>query len=107
MKGYNSEARRSQYEEILENAYYRPSSREIAEEVHVCHNQVLKDLRILGLYEKWLSLDSCRSLRLREGFYEKFYFNQEVKPSFRVLGEKLGISHAQVSRDLKVLMKEK
>ena len=52
MKGYNSEARRSMYEEILRNAYYRPSSREIADEVHVCHNQVLKDLRNLGLYDE-------------------------------------------------------
>ena len=107
MKGYNSEVRRSQYEEILRNAYYRPSSREIADEVNVCHNQVLRDLKNLGLYDDWMALDNRRSLRLREGFYDKLYFNKETKPSLRELGERFGLSHAQVSRDLKVLQDER
>ena len=106
MKKEELQERKEKYLEILSNATYRLSSREIAEKVFLCHNQVLRDLKRLGLYEMWLSLENDGALKRREEEYQKYYFGVENKPTYRELGKIMGLSHTQVYRDLKIL-KEK
>lgn len=103
LKKEELQERKEKYIEILSNATYRLSSREIAEKVFICHNQVLKDLRKFGLYEMWLSLENDGALKRREALYKEYYFDAKYKPTCRELGEKLGLSHNQVAIDLRVL----
>ena len=99
--------RKEMYLEILENATYRMSSREIAEKVFFSHNQVIRDLKRLGLYEMWKNLSSDdAALKRREDLYKEYYFGVKYKPTCRELGEQIGLSHTQVAKDLK-LLKEK
>lgn len=89
------------YLEILSNARYRLSSREIADKVFICHNQVLKDLKKFGLYDMWLELDNNAALKRREDLYQEYYFKAKYKPTCRELGEQIGLFHTQVAKDLK------
>ena len=98
--------RRKMYLEVLENAEYRLSSREIANKVFICHTQVLRDLKKFGLYDKWLSLENNGTLKRREELYKEYYFDAKYKPTYRELGKMIGLSHTQVAKDLKIL-KEK
>lgn len=106
MKKEELQERKEKYLEILSNATYRLSSREIADKVFICHNQVLKDLKKFGLYEMWLSLENDGTLKRREEEYQEYYFRAKYKPTYRELGEIMGLSHTQVFRDIK-LLKEK
>lgn len=103
MKKEELQERKEKYIEILENAEYRLSSREIAEKVFICHNQVLKDLKKFGLYEMWQNLSDATAVKRREALYKEYYFDAKYKPTCRELGEQLGLSHNQVARDLRVL----
>lgn len=98
--------RKNKYIKIIENATYRISLRDIADELYISHVQVVRDLKAFGLYEKWKSLDSSKALKLRKELYDEYYFGVKYKPTCRELGKQIGLSHTQVAKDLKILNSE-
>lgn len=107
MKGDIRNARREQYIEIIESADYRVSSRDIAAQMYICHNQVIRDLKALGLFDMWIAKSGKKSLKNREEFYEEHYFNAQYKPTHAMLARKLNLTPAQVGRDIKKLKEQK